>query len=39
MVLGLCSLEDRGKWLEQGMEFCRIGNVQALRAVVLVAAG
>jgi len=35
-VLGLCAREDKGKWLERGTELCRIGNVQALRAVLLV---
>jgi len=38
-VLGLCSPEDKGKWLDRGTEFCRIGNVQTLRAVLLVPPG
>jgi multidrug efflux pump subunit AcrA (membrane-fusion protein) len=35
-VLGLCAAEDRGKWLDQGAELCRIGNGRILRAVLLV---
>jgi multidrug efflux pump subunit AcrA (membrane-fusion protein) len=38
VVLGLCSLEDRGKWFDAGAELCRVGGPQALRAVLLVPA-
>jgi putative peptide zinc metalloprotease protein len=36
VVMGLPSLEDQGKWLEKGAEFCRIGNADALRVLVVV---
>ena len=29
-------MEEKGKWLAKGAEFCRIGNDDALRALVLV---
>jgi hypothetical protein len=34
--MGLPSPEEKGKWLEKGAELCRIGNVEALRVLVLV---
>jgi len=36
IVMGLRSIEDKGKWLEKGTELCHIGNPQTLRAIVLV---
>jgi putative peptide zinc metalloprotease protein len=35
-VLGLRPVEDRGKWLENGTEVCRVGDPRVLRAVLLV---
>jgi putative peptide zinc metalloprotease protein len=36
VVMGLVPVEEKGKWLAKGSEFCRIGNDEALRALVLV---
>ena len=36
VVMGLVPIEEKGKWLAKGAEFCRIGNAHALRALVLV---
>jgi putative peptide zinc metalloprotease protein len=36
IVMGLVPMEEKGKWLAKGAEFCRIGNADALRALVLV---
>jgi putative peptide zinc metalloprotease protein len=36
VVMGLVPIEEKGKWLTKGTEFCRIGNDDALRALVLV---
>jgi putative peptide zinc metalloprotease protein len=36
VVMGLLPTEEKGKWLAKGMEFCRIGKRDALRALVLV---
>jgi putative peptide zinc metalloprotease protein len=36
VVLGLRPVEDKGTWLEEGAELCRVGNDRALRAVFLV---
>jgi putative peptide zinc metalloprotease protein len=36
VVLGLRPVEDRGTWLEEGTELCRVGEPAALRAVFLV---
>ncbi len=36
VVMGLVPGEEKGKWLAKGTEFCRIGNDDALRALVLV---
>ena len=36
VVMGLVAIEEKGKWLAKGAEFCRIGNDEALRALVLV---
>ena len=36
VVLGLRSVEEKGTWLEEGAEVCRVGNDRALRAVFLV---
>jgi putative peptide zinc metalloprotease protein len=35
-VMGLVPAEDKGKWLENGAEVCRVGNDRVLRAVLLV---
>lgn len=36
IIMGLVPIEEKGKWLAKGSEFCRIGNADALRALVLV---
>jgi len=36
IVIALRPHQDKGKWLESGTEFCRVGNPRALRAVFLV---
>ena len=36
VVMGLLAPEEKGKWLEKETELCRIGNDEALRAVVLL---
>jgi putative peptide zinc metalloprotease protein len=36
LVLGLRPVEEKGTWLEEGAELCRVGNDRALRAVFLV---
>jgi hypothetical protein len=36
VAMGLVPIEEKGKWLAKGSEFCRIGNDNALRALVLV---
>jgi putative peptide zinc metalloprotease protein len=36
VVLGLCPREWKGKWLEKGIEVCRVGDPRGLRAVLLV---
>jgi putative peptide zinc metalloprotease protein len=35
-VMGLVATEEKGKWLENGAELCRVGNDRVLRAVLLV---
>ena len=35
-VMGLNSAEIQGKWLEKGMEVCRVGDTRMLRAVFVV---
>jgi putative peptide zinc metalloprotease protein len=35
-VMGLVPVDDKGKWLENGAEVCRVGNDRVLRAVLLV---
>jgi putative peptide zinc metalloprotease protein len=39
VVMGLCTPEDVGKWLDGGSELCRVGNPQSLRMVLLTAPG
>jgi putative peptide zinc metalloprotease protein len=36
VVMGILPVEEKGKWLAKGAEFCRIGNDDALRALVVV---
>jgi putative peptide zinc metalloprotease protein len=36
VVLGLRAPEEKGTWLEEGAELCRVGDSTALRAVFLV---
>jgi putative peptide zinc metalloprotease protein len=36
VIMGLVSVEEKGKWLAKGTEICRIANDDALRALVLV---
>jgi putative peptide zinc metalloprotease protein len=36
IVVGLVPMEEKGKWLVKGTEFCRVGKEDALRALVLV---
>lgn len=36
VVMGLLNIEEKGRWLAKGAELCRIGNPDALRALVLV---
>lgn len=36
VVMGLVLREEKGKWLDKGTEFCRVGNDETLRVLVLV---
>jgi putative peptide zinc metalloprotease protein len=36
VVMGLRSVEEKGKWLDKGTELCHVGNPGALRAIMLL---